>query len=459
LLMSGSIFLGIFPEITSTTISISCAAILLLVFLHAFSKVRGLKSPWTWLPLLVLSLSASFTAWSTSGLETMLFTLLIFAGFLLFIRERESNTRFPVLSSVFLALATLTRPDGGVFIIVAGLFFLADIVTKKRSFRSGLIWALPYIVIVGTHFLWRYSYYGYWLPNTFYAKVPGIWVEQGFKYIGLYVVSYRLYWFIPFVFIPVIVRRNFVSSLFLGIIVADLAYILYVGGDVFEFRFMVVIFPYLYWLIVDGMGLIFSAGRFEGAFRYGVKFITLIAAAGLLWTTHYGSTHPITYKHRAGNTPLEDIKRYADSRAEQGKFIRSLVDEGILPRDLVIALAGSGAIPYYTELPTVDRRGISDVYIAHMPVVKRGRIGHEHSAPYDYLTERNVIILDLFNQLVFSSKEMVEAKDYYYDKRAIQVRAVEVKGQYLIFGTFVSDEILSEVFDGQPIFKISRLAE
>ncbi len=454
LLMAGSLSVGVPPEIAANVISIGCSVLLLMTFLYLFSNLHGMNSPWTWLPLLVLSLSASFTAWSTSGLETMFFSLLLFGGFILFIRERNTNAEFPVLSSVAFAVATLTRPDGGVFIIAAGLFFLFDIVWKKRSFRSGVIWALPYIAIVGAHFLWRYSYYGYWLPNTFYAKVAGLWLAQGVNYLWLFGVTYRIVWFIPFALVPVIVRRDYTSCLFFGVVINYLLYILYVGGDAFEFRFLVVVFPYLYWLIVDGIALVFSARLSAAPLRYGAMFVAVIATAGLLWTTHYGAAHPIAKKYRHGNGTLEGIQKFANGRVEQASFIKGLIDKGVLPEDLVIGVGASGAVPYFTGLPTVDRRGLNDTYIAHMPLKKRGRIAHEHNAPYDYLVKRKVVVFDIFNQLVFPDKEKITAdKKYFYDNREARVRAVEVDGQYLIFATFVSDEMLNEVFRGLPVFK------
>jgi arabinofuranosyltransferase len=459
LLMSASIRLDILPEYAANTLSICSAVLLLFILMRSFANLHGLNNPWTWLPLLVLSLSASFTAWSTSGLETMLFALLVFSGFLTFVHERETTAELPILSALLLAGATLTRPDGGVFMVVAGLYYLFDIAAKKRSFRSGLIWCAPYIAIVGAHLLWRYSYYGFWLPNTFYAKVLGGGLAQGLKYIGLFETSYQLKWFIPFAFVPAMLRRNYTSCLFLGIILTYLAYILYVGGDIFEFRFMVIIFPYLYWLIADGMALVFTATYFGGSFRHVTKFVAVTAAVGLIWTTHYASINPIPYSNRASNNTLGNIKIYADSRAAQGKFIRSLIDEGILPQDIVLGVGGAGAVPYYTKLPTVDRRGLNDVYIAHLPATGKGRAGHQRHAPYDYLVEKNVAIFDLYNQLVFPELEMMQDMKKRYDEREMRVRAVEVKNQYLIFGTFVSDEVLGNIFGNLPIISVYTPAD
>jgi arabinofuranosyltransferase len=453
-LMAGSIYLGISPEISSNVLSIGCSALLLLSFIYMFAQVHGLRSPWTWLPVLVFSLSRSYTAWSTSGLETMLFTLLLFWAFMAFLRERENSSPYPFISSSIFALATLTRPDGGVFMLVAGLFFLFDIVSKRRTFRSGLIWALPYIAVVGAHFLWRYSYYGFWLPNTFYAKVAGLWLEQGLNYLQLFTTNYRIYWFLPFALVTVVTRRNFTSSLLLAVLVTFVSYILYVGGDIFEFRFLVVIFPYLYWLIVDGMALVFTAAVRGYPAPQLFRAVAVLAAAALLWTTHHGSVNPVAKQYRHGIATLAGIERYAEGRAEQGKFIRERIDEGSLPDNFIIGVGGAGALPYYARLPTVDRRGLNDVKIARMPVARRGRIAHEHDAPYEYLVERKVAVFDLYNQLIFPNKEkLFETERHNFHGREVRVRAIELKGRYMVFATFVSDEELQDIFTGLTILK------
>jgi len=454
MLMAGSLYLGIPPENSSNLISIGCSVILLLSFIWAFAQVHGLRSPWTWLPVLIFSLSRSFTAWSTSGLETMLFTLLLFLGFMFFIRERESSSAYPVISSGLFALATLTRPDGGVFMFVAGLLFLVDIISKRRTFRSGLVWALPYIMVVGAHFLWRYSYYGFWLPNTFYAKVSGLWLAQGINYLELFASSYRVYWFLPFALVSVLFRRDFTSSLLLSVLVTYVIYILYVGGDIFEFRFLVVIFPYLYWLIVDGLAVTFSGSVFALVPKQLLRIFAVVAAGSMLWVTYQGSVNPVVNSYRSGIASLEGIKRYAESRSEQGKFIRERIDAGDLPDNFLIGVGGAGALPYYARLPTLDRRGLNDVKIARMPVSRRGRIAHEHDAPYEYLVERKVVVFDLYNRLIFPDKEkLFDGDSHVFHGKKVRVRAIELKGRYLVFATFVTDEELQAIFSGHSILK------
>lgn len=40
---------------------------------------------------------------------------------------------------------------------------------------------VPFVALVGAQFLFRYGYYGEWLPNTYYAKHVRPWYESGWS--------------------------------------------------------------------------------------------------------------------------------------------------------------------------------------------------------------------------------------------------------------------------------------
>ena len=79
----------------------------------------------------------------------------------------------------WLALATLTRPEGVLFFLIC----LSVSMWRVRAPRGGgrqrevfpyLGWSLLlYAGLVVPHIIWRVAYYGEWLPNTFYAKTGG----------------------------------------------------------------------------------------------------------------------------------------------------------------------------------------------------------------------------------------------------------------------------------------------
>jgi hypothetical protein len=263
LLMAVGMGLRIGPEVLSNLIGVASGVVVLVLLLRLSASRIGWTHPLTWLIPLVLATSRTFTAWCTGGLATMFFTMLVFWAMVRFADEREKLIPRPVASSLLFALALLTRPEGYIFAAAAGAFFLIDLFRGNRSFRSFLAWILPLAVIAGAHLIWRRAYYGYWLPNSFYAKVSGFWGEQAYHYLSMFHRDYRVFFFAPLALLPLIVRRRFIHALFAVGIALYIGYVIYVGGDRFEFRFLVPVFPLFYWLLVEGIG---SVARIRGRY-------------------------------------------------------------------------------------------------------------------------------------------------------------------------------------------------
>ena len=445
-ILAAGMKLGAAPEVLSTSLGIASGVGVLALVLRFQAARRSLTDPFAWLPLVLLVSSRSFTAWCTSGLETMFFTALLLAAHLAFLREQRRATAVPLGSACLFALATLTRPDGALSIFVAGLFFLAAIAGRRRSLRSGLIWGAVYGLIVGTHVVWRHQYYGYWLPNTFYAKVAGLWLEQSRNYFHLFHRYYAAGWFLPFVFLALAGRFRAEARYFVSIVAINVLYILYVGGDRFEFRFLTVVLPYYYWLSSEGIAG--SAGWLGKRGRYPAAALGL----ALVVCTLVGSARHIPRQESYEIAGIDEMRRYAKRRASQGIYLRSLIDLNVLPRELTLATGGAGALPYFTEWEVVDRRGLNDVYIAHLPLEERGKIAHEHDAPYEYLVERKVAVFDVLNQLVHDDDRGTRrGKKYYHDGRELEMRAIPLGPKFLVFATFLPDEELAALFRGHQI--------
>jgi hypothetical protein len=225
-----------------------------------------------------------------------------------------------------------------------------------------------------------------------------------------------------------------------------LAYVCSVGGDRFEFRFLVVLFPIVYWLLIEGAKVFcYRIAAVVLGKRLQHILLFLIVAA-LFGTTIYGSIGDVPKPERFGITSLRGIEKYATSRTEQGLFLKRLIDEGYYPANLPLALGGAGAVPYYSMLPVLDRRGLNNVEIAHMPVKNRGRIAHEHDAPIEFLVANNIAVFDILNRLKHDTLFRLNVKKYHHDGHRVQMRALESPYGYIVFGTFVTDDALRELF-------------
>jgi len=201
--------------------------------------VRRLVEEFTegYLPMLA---AVTFTAfygplisWSLLGMEVSILTLILTA--VLWILLRNGSSRFAPSSYILLAVSTLIRLDMGVpFIVILVLMFIV----QKEHRRQHLIWGLGlFVLFLGGQTLARYFYYGDFLPNTYYLKVEG-WPFALRIMRGLYTLIWFAYYsnwaFMLLPFTLLLFRRDWKIILLLTVLLGQMAYSVYVGGDAWE---------------------------------------------------------------------------------------------------------------------------------------------------------------------------------------------------------------------------------
>jgi arabinofuranosyltransferase len=136
-----------------------------------------LRYPLVFIALFAAVTNRTFLAWSSSGLETALFTFLLTAWIFFMLNPTRNLSAWVFLTSLLATLTYLTRPDG-LLVVFGTLFLLLWKRVRAELTNTDVSFALP-LLIVPAHFLWRKSYYGLWFPNTFYAKYVAAWPESG----------------------------------------------------------------------------------------------------------------------------------------------------------------------------------------------------------------------------------------------------------------------------------------
>ena len=447
-LMAAGMRLGLEPELFSNVLGVASGALLLLSLFRFAARKHTSRSLWPWLLILVLATSRSFAAWCTGGLETMFFALLVFLGFACLLQREPAREREALLSALCFAAAALTRPEGVLFAALAGVLLLVEVLQRRHAPRALLTYAAPLVLVIGAHLLWRHAYYGAWLPNTFTAKVGGLWLEQGWRYLTYFHDLYRIGFFLPLVVLACLGPRRRTALALLFVLLGYGAYVVAVGGDLFELRFCVHVFALFYWLLIEGLAVL-AAWALPG------RLLAAAAALALLVTTQLGFER--VPGGRYGLRSVVGITEYTKKRQEEGRTLRAFIEQGVLPRELVLGLGGAGAVPYYTGWETVDRRGLNDATIARLPLAQHGFVGHEHDAPYEYLVERRVVVFDYFNQLLLKRASLRQLKGpYTHDGHALEMRALVLPGdeRVLVFATFVSDAELARLFPGVELLRL-----
>lgn len=129
--------------------------------------------------LLLTALNPSFVIWTHSGLENPLYVLLLSAMLNLSVRAVHSeggSWKTAVALGMLAAGVALTRPDGVVFSAAYPLVLVLIWLKKRRESRiqllmaSLLVYGVTCALILGAYLVFRFMYFGDWLPNTYYAK-------------------------------------------------------------------------------------------------------------------------------------------------------------------------------------------------------------------------------------------------------------------------------------------------
>ncbi|HYX23309.1 MAG TPA: hypothetical protein VFC23_04085, partial [Thermoanaerobaculia bacterium] len=266
-------------------------ALVTLIVLHRFAR-RRLGPRAAGALALVIALCPPLWVWVASGLETPLVLLLQIATWVLVERtveekeEGESGGRTAVLGLCLLcliaALCVLVRVDGFITPLLAAGF----LVLRGRWRTALAVTGAAGATFAGT-VLWRLSYYGWPLPNTYYAKVSGalpLRLEAG----GLQVVSILLGTGMMVSLAALVVagvqglrgfslrQRDLLPRLSFPVVFAAgwLGYYVYVGGDFYSDRFLLALFPMGAWVLL-------SLAAASGGRRAAAALVLLLAAAQL----------------------------------------------------------------------------------------------------------------------------------------------------------------------------------
>lgn len=333
---------------------------------------RRLDATRAGLASLLFGLCPVLWLWTASGMETPLVLLLQIAVWMLVDQAARGAAVRPAALAAVVVLSVLTRADGFVVPALAVVYLL--VVGRKRE-------ALVAVSALGATLAglvgWRLAYYGYPLPNTYYAKVSGP-VSQRLVQGSLQLLGIALHaGLLPHLAALLVAaaaalrpprgagapRGRFELALGLG----WLAYWIYVGGDVFAERMLLVLFPIGIVLLVDPT--LFPLPRRSAFVLAGVT-----AAFPLV---------PLAIDTRFGYA----LDRY-DRWVAVGRYLARERFAGRL-----LAVDAAGKIPFYSDLPAVDMLGLNDVHIAHLPAAYF-EAGHNKYDPDYVLSRRPAVLAD-----------------------------------------------------------------
>ena len=364
-------------------------------------------------PLIAVPLLAhwSFNQWYLSGMETALVAFLSLLTVVLFAVQEKERRALAAVFGLSCVLLLMSRPDTAFFLF--GLA-LALVVCHPRWLRDRDFWRrwvpsflVPAAALYLPYTLWRLWYYGGLLPNTYYAKAAyNTAYRRGWEYLTTY---FEIYHAAPLLLVLVaaaVLTRDAVVRRFLaGCILGSAGVVFYVvrlGGDFMEWRFLVPVTGVLFagigvGLYVVGHDLVRIVLRLatRGKGRDSIWISLPAAVVGILCAV-IGLAHldrvaeagrlPALHTVVLGQETIPSLAKYAQPEYAWGEIGRTC--KKTLPAGTRIATTAAGLIPYFAELPTLDLHGLTDREIARQPIPpeKERRMGHDHE-----LGDRNVM--------------------------------------------------------------------
>ncbi len=400
------------------------------------NSLRRWKNLFIALLLLAIVTNRTFLAWTSSGLETAMFNCLLIAWICCALFLRSNEWRWLLALSSLSTLMALTRPDGLLFILLTLLAASLLIMRENGWRRIQSILSLTPLIIVLIHLVWRKRFYGEWLPNSYYAKSTGIWLESGIQYFFSFVLEYALWFWVGLFVIFLFVRirrsgsgvRDWINRMRSGdlatlggtIVLSSLLihfgyYTFLIGGDHFEYRVYSHLIPLIFlsflWML-NSLSL-----KTRTALLLLCCFILLSYA--IPWTQWKWSQDKITrketYKMKVPVAPhwpafVRPYARAFDAlqfwlidhfvcmRHQEHKMFHLHQLQLVPPRDVGEVISSEGnpvlrelavGVPAWSlpHVHVIDRWGINDYVIARNPIDRsRERLmAHSRRPPEGYI--------------------------------------------------------------------------
>lgn len=320
--------------------------------------------------------------WITAQTEAVLFLMVFALATVLALKKLNGRGALALFPLSLLALA-LVRPEG--FMLAVAMLALVPVLSRgessarwnRRDYISAFVlFLLPYFI----YFVWHWVYYGYPLPNTYYAKSSSSRLTEfvmGLDYL-LAAILYWSCWLLP-VALATSVRT---ASKDRGVLFVCVVLVLSVciavaeGGDVHQYgRFMLIPFYLGVFLLArhaNRWALTVRNIALTGALALGFLFLQGIdTPTGYPPQTMVTGPRPVVY-HSAFSyvvRGLGNIRRgswpVTEATYDTVHKRASLALAEALPRSSTFAISDLGEFGYYTEFVIWDLNSLNDKECAH----------------------------------------------------------------------------------------------
>ena len=304
--------------------------------------------------------------WSIHGFEISAIVLILNISVYIYLKN-YGNIKKTYIPFVLLSFGILLRLDMVIPYLV--FFFFLIFSTKERNLKNITLYLLPLFIVLSGSTIFRILYYGEVLPNTYYLKMSNypalLRISRGiFSFFFFIKKTNFILFFIPFVSF-LFIKKNYIR-LFISLILGQILYSIYVGGDTWEWwgicnRFIVIIMPLFFILYSISLYYIYSSikTKFPSLANWKLLTKTILIIVTLISFVKF-------------NTPY-GLAKAKDWLLVEPPFevwgIRSKIQLGlsinkISNKNAIVAEVAAGVIPYFFDHKYIDLLGKNDKFIA-----------------------------------------------------------------------------------------------
>ncbi len=384
------------PTRVMPAVSALAGSLLLLLVFRALRGPLALSRPVAFGATLVLACCTPFAVWSTGGLETMTFALVLFAAFERLVLARRAHG---LAGGLLVLLAALSRQEG----VYWGALVLAAAWASRRARREPIARALCVaLAVAGLGFAlftaWRLHTYGAFLQSSASAKLAGGLrsdrLARGLRYVAVQHLTTLSLCAIPLGAAAGLARaRRPVGAAVLVFALGFPVFAILVSGDFMAFgRFLApgLAFGALAW------GYLLEDVRRAGgraactATALGLAVLSLLPA----WDLHLvpaSVRRALDFRAQLEGIPSE-FAYWRRQKLETQRWVqrgRALAQIS-RPGDSIL-LSAIGAIGYYSNLFVFDRLGLVTREVALLPPpadISDRMPGHDHPVSFEWFLER-----------------------------------------------------------------------
>jgi arabinofuranosyltransferase len=330
------------------------------------------------LPAVLLAFSTPLLYWGVSGMETTMFASLLLLSIITYMKGNKGKPNYIFI--IISILNSLLRPEGVIFFLFIILydrfiFFQSRSKSAEGKLLNQIINIIflkelaVYAIVISIYSAFRLIYYGYLLPNTFYAKTEFTFefIKRGIEYFFTFCRSNLVYGlFLIFPFLTHIFYKDILKHLLIfWLISVWILFTIILGGDVLPIgRFYLPIAPLIFVLFIQSIRQLIDINIVKlGYIKLVVLSIFVIIISFYTVLNFHKQEGEMLNKRSYEAGLVQKMKIYADWM--NGKKSQS-------EHAPVVAMSTIGAFSYFSNAKVIDIVGLTNAYIAHNPEEVKG---------------------------------------------------------------------------------------